>query len=375
MSDTTRAATPGAEATDLFLTLTPERVLAAVEAGGMRCTGACYVLNSFENRVYEVELDDGPPGSRTRVVAKFYRPGRWSLDQLQEEHTFMHELEAAEIPICGLLEFPGGGTLRKVDHIHYCLYERKGGRAPDEVDASLAGRLGMLAARIHNVGATADAPHRKRLDADTFIRDPVDWLVEHGHPPAHARDRYMDAAFDLADILEARVAAIDELQLHRIHGDFHLGNLLLRDGLLLPLDFDDMTVAPAVQDLWLLLPGTDAFDLQLREHWITGYEQLRPFDRRQLSLIEPLRGARIVHYAYWLARRWHDPVFPRTWPHAMTDGWWEQETQDLVDLVAGLKGEAEADADADSASASADGAANPKEPELTNKDFFWDWEG
>jgi len=344
--------------TDLFLALTPERVLEAVEAAGVRCNPVCYPLNSYENRVYDVELED-----RSHVVAKFYRPSRWSEAQILEEHRFMADLEEAEVPICGLRPFPDGSTLKRKGNIWYCLYDRRGGRAPDELNDDLAERMGMLAARIHNVGAARPAEHRMTLQADAWIRDNVDWLLGHGQPPAPWGTRYADAAFDLADLADEALAGVP---VQRIHGDFHLGNLLVRDGRLHVLDFDDCCVGPVVQDVWLLLPATGPDAGRLREAFLEGYERFRHFDRDQLRLIELLRGLRVIHYAAWLARRWHDPVFPTTWPHVAEAGYWERETRDLEDLLAAIRKEGAGDG----------GAAAPEaeQEELTNKDFFFDWE-
>lgn len=350
-------------ATDLFLSLTPERVLAAVEAGGLRCNPVSYPLNSFENRVYEVELED-----RTRVVAKFYRPGRWSEEQILEEHQFLADLAADEVPVCTMREFPGGGTLRRIENIWYALSDRRGGRAPDELDDAAVRRLGMLVARLHNAGARRPAPHRLRLGPDHYIRDNVDWLAEHDTLPRHLRDRYFDAALTIADILEKQLAGVP---VHRIHGDLHLGNLLFRDGLLNVLDFDDMAIGPAVQDLWLALPGRDRWALRQREVFLEGYEQLREFDRSTLRLIETLRGLRLIHYAAWIARRWHDPAFPTAWPQFGTVDYWERETSDLAEQVEIIRGTAKPE----------EGGFTPEEEQkeeesaLTNKDFFWDWEG
>ena len=343
--------------TDLFLALTPERVLDAVEAAGLRCNPVCYPLNSYENRVYDVELED-----REHVVAKFYRPGRWGEAQILEEHGFMADLEEAEVPICGLRPFPDGSTLRRQDDIWYCLYDRRGGRAPDELDDELAARLGMLAARVHSVGAARGFDHRLRIDAETWVRRSVGWLLAHGLPPAPYGRRYAAAALELADLAEAALAGVP---VQRIHGDFHLGNVLVRDGRLHLLDFDDCCAGPVVQDAWLLLPGAGPDAGRLREAFLEGYERFRTFDRSQLRLIEPLRALRVVHYAAWLARRWHDPVFPATWPHVAEPGYWERETADLEDLLAAVRrGEAVEPA------APADG-----QEALTNADFFFDWEG
>ena len=350
--------------TDLFLGLTPERVLAAVEAGGLACNPVCYPLNSFENRVYEVELAD-----RSRVVAKFYRPGRWSEAQILEEHELLREADAEEIPVATVREFPGGGTLRRIDGIFYTLSERKGGRAPDELDDLGVRRLGMLVGRLHNVGARHPAPHRLRLSADTYIREPLAWLEEHGTLPRPYRARYAGAARSIADIADRLMA---DVPTHRLHGDLHLGNVLFRDGLLRVLDFDDMVTGPAVQDLWLALPGRDRATLRQRDIFLEGYEQFRLFDRGTLRLVEPLRGLRVVHYAAWLARRWHDPAFPAAWPHFGTDDYWRRETEDLEELLAVIRGEADPPAES---GPGPDGSGREEEVTLTNKDFFWDWEG
>lgn len=352
-------------ATDLFLSITPEKVLAAVEAGGLRCNPVCYPLNSFENRVYEVELED-----RTRVVAKFYRPGRWSREQILEEHRFLEDLAAAELPVCTMREFPGGGTLREIENIWYTLADRRGGRAPDELDDTTVRRLGMLVGRMHGVGAERPAQHRLVLNADFFIRDNVDWLIQHEVLPRHVRERYLDTALTIADIVDEMLEGVP---VHRIHGDLHLGNILFRDGLLRVLDFDDMMVGPAVQDLWLAVSGRDAWALRQRELFLEGYEQFRAFDRSTLRLIEPLRGLRMIHYAAWIARRWHDPAFPAAWPQFGTPEHWQQETDDLVDQLAVIRGEMKPE----------EGTLSPEDEQkreeeasvLTNKDFFWDWQG
>ena len=349
---------------DVFFELTPERVLAAVEKGGLECNNLCYPLNSFENRVYEVELVE-----KSRVVAKFYRPGRWNVDQILEEHAFLSELDAAEIPVCSVRAFPDGSTLKEIDGIFYSLSDRRGGRAPDELDAAKARRLGMLVGRLHNVGAARSAPCRRPLDADHFIRRPIGWLEDHRSLPASLEARYFRAADAIADIADR---LIPEFELIRIHADLHLGNVLLRDDVLRVLDFDDMAPGPAVQDLWLALPGRDDEMLQLRESFLSGYEQFRPFDRASLRLIEPLRGLRLVRYAVWLARRWNDPAFRLGWPHFGTFEYWEGETRDLevqVEIIRKESGRTDLGAGGGEAL-----AKTSAEDLLTNKDYFWDWE-
>ncbi len=346
-----------APATDLFLSLTPEKVLAAVEAVGLGCRPLCYPMNSFENRVYEVELED-----RTRVIAKFYRPGRWSAEQILEEHAFLADLVDDEIPVCPLRPFPGGDTLRQIDNIYYCLFERRGGRAPDELDDSLVARAGRLAARIHNVGAARQAAHRLPLSGDTYVRRHLAWLEEHGTLPPHLEKRYLDTANAIADLADE---LLDGAAVHRLHGDLHHGNLLLRDDLLHVLDFDDMVIGPAVQDLWLLFPGRDAYSRRQREVFLEAYEELRLFDRSTLKLIEPLRGLRLVRYAVWLARRYHDPIFKTTWPEFGTESYWQRETDDLSELLTLIRRET---------APAGVVVSEPEDETLTNKDYFWDWE-
>ena len=350
--------------TDAFFDLTPERVLAAAELAGLECNNLCYPLNSFENRVYEVELVD-----RTRMVAKFYRPGRWTRDQILEEHTFLSELDEAEVPVCSVRVFPDQETLKQIDGIHYCVSDRRGGRAPDELDATTARRLGMLVARLHNVGATRTAPSRRPLDAEHFVRTPLEWLREHRSVPESLESRYFRAAEGIADTADRLMADVDT---QRIHADLHLGNVLLRDDVLRVLDFDDMAPGPPVQDLWLALPGRDEETLRLREQFLVGYEQLRLFDRSSLRLIEPLRGLRLVRYAVWLARRWSDPAFRLGWPHFGTLEYWDGETRDLEDQLEVIRQEV-------GTGQRPDGSAEPagapqKEELLSNKDYFWDWD-
>jgi len=343
---------------DLFLSLTPERVLDAVEAAGLSCNAVCYPLNSFENRVYEVELAD-----RTRIIAKFYRPGRWSEEQILEEHRFLADLDAAEVAVCPVRAFPDGSTLKRQGKIFYSLAERRGGRAPDELTPQAAERLGMLVGRLHNVGVERPAPHRVQLDADTFVRANVAWLRQHDTVPRHLAERYYAVAAAVAEQADRLFADI-EPDLHRVHGDLHLGNVLDRDGVLNVLDFDDMASGPAVQDVWLCLPGRDADAVRLRELFLDGYERFRLFDRRQLRLVEALRAMRMIHYATWLARRWHDPIFPATWPQFGSDGWWQAEVEALEEQAERIRW----DVDPGARTAAAE------EEELSNKDFFWDWE-
>jgi len=346
-----------------FLRLGPEWVLRAVEAAGLRPTGRTTALTCLENRVHDVELEDG-----AHVVVKFYRPGRWSRQAILEEHAFLAALREAEIPVCAPLSFADAGasrTLHEAEGIFYAVWPRTGGRSPAELSDAQCAVLGRLLARIHNVGEDLHPRHRPRLGPDTFGREPLAFL-EHGGflPPACAR-RYRSAALEAASLYEAWSAGVP---LHAIHGDCHFGNLLEGPEGFFFLDFDDFVVGPAVQDVWMLLPGRDAYAARQRDALIAAYAQFRAFDPRWLRLVEPLRALRFVRYAAWIARRWSDPAFPSAFPHFGTHEYWENETRDLeeqVERIARGRGE----------EALPTGVREPAaqgDAELTNKDFFWD---
>lgn len=361
-----RPMAPKTATTTSFLALTPDRVLAAVEAAGITTTGLCYPLNSFENRVYEVELADRTSEQSTRVVAKFYRPGRWSREQIAEEHELLEELLSAEVPVPPLRRFADGSTLRQIDGIWYALWERSGGRAPDELDEALAERLGMLVGRLHEVGARRPLRHRPRLDSARYVHRQLEWLERHSTLPAALSSRYVEAARGIASAFDALV---DGVPYQRIHADLHLGNVLLRDGVLRVVDFDDMGAGPPVQDVWLALPGRDDESLKRRDAFLSGYERFRAFDHTTLRLVEPLRGLRLVRYAGWLARRWHDPAFPAGWPHFGTPDYWRDETETLEQQLRIIHGERP------EVAATAATPVPEREELLPNRDYFFDWEG
>lgn len=340
--------------------------MSAVEAAGLSTTGVCYPLNSFENRVYEVELED-----KSRVVAKFYRPERWREEQILEEHGLLAELVDAELPVCSVRAFPSGHTLESIDGIFYSLSDRRGGRAPDELTPELAERLGMFVGRMHAIAASRTEVARPRLDAERYVHQALRRIEDGRFLPDHFRRRYLDAAERIAAIAQERMS---DVPVHRIHADLHLGNVLLRDGELRVLDFDDLAIGPAVQDLWLALPGRDEESLALRARMIEGYERFRLFDHAHLALIEPLRGLRMVRYAGWLARRFDDPAFKAGWPHFGTEDYWRGETTDLEEQLATIEGERLVVAPEDRARVGLAGDAATDASEMTNKDYFWDWE-
>jgi Ser/Thr protein kinase RdoA (MazF antagonist) len=326
----------GASKTRFFHGLTPERILAAVESEGFPATGRCLALNSLENRVYDVELDlDAPtesPSDRFRVV-KFYRPGRWTREQILEEHAFLLDLVAREIPVVAPEPLAGGGTLGHLADlgIYYTIFPRARGRLRDEISEEEAAQLGRLLARVHLAGRSRPARSRLCLDVDTYGRDNLEFLLDAGVIPAAYRERYRAIAlrvFDRAD------PWFEETDVQAIHGDCHLGNVLWgRDGAML-VDFDDMLVGPCVQDLWLLAAGRDAWSRARRLAILEGYEEMSDFDRRSLRLIEPLRVLRLVHFAAWIARRWEDAAFPRTFTDFGSDRYWVGQMEAIQESAA-----------------------------------------
>jgi Ser/Thr protein kinase RdoA (MazF antagonist) len=316
-----------------FHRLTPERVLEAVETGGRRATGRFLILNSYENRVYQFEMEDG-----SWVVGKFYRPGRWSRETILAEHHFLAELDAEEIPVAVPLEIVPGSTLGEVEDILFALYPRLGGRAPDELDDEQVALLGRLLARIHNVGARRDAPERIRLGPTTYGRDNLARLLELDVLPIDVRSAYAGTV----EVLLQRIEPLFlDVPVHRIHGDCHLGNLLWTPRGAAFLDFDDMAVGPAVQDVWLLVGSADDEGRRQREKLVEAYAGFRDFSPIWLRLVEPLRALRYVHYATWIARRWGDPIFRRTFAHFGSVRYWQDQVQDLREQIARIDREAE----------------------------------
>ena len=344
---------------DFFYELTPDRVLTTVEEAGHRPTGHCSPLTCLENRVYDIRLEGG-----SHIIAKFYRPNRWSREGVLEEHRFLADLAGAEIPVCAPLPFRDGGTLRSVEGIHYAFWPRIGGRAPEEFDDEQVQILGRLLARIHNVGEVADAPHRPRLESQTSALAPLAFLEDRGFLPPECRRRYRAAVERIAALYAEWSEAVP---VHRIHGDCHVGNLLRTDAGWCFLDFDDFVVGPAVHDVWMLLPGRDAEGARQRALLIRAYEQFREFDPRWLRLVEPLRAFRFIFYAAWIAKRWEDRAFPAAFPHFGVADYWENETRDLEELALRL-----ANAETDGVTETENGPGGNAEPELSNKDFFWD---
>ena len=310
-----------------YAALSPDLVLDAVEAAGFATDGRLLALPSYENRVYQVGLDGEAP-----LVAKFYRPARWSDVAIAEEHAFALELAAAELPVVAPLVVDGE-TLLEHDGFRYALYPRRGGRAPELESEEHLAWMGRLLARLHGVGARGAFRQRGTLDADTFIRAAAQAALGSGLLPERLGDAYRARTDALATLVDARFAAVAPRSL-RLHGDCHGGNVLWTDAGPHFVDLDDARMGPAVQDLWMLAPSRRALDVLLE-----GYGEFRDFDYTELALVEPLRVMRQVHWAGWVAARWHDPAFPRAFAYVGEARWWEQHQNDLSEALARLQDE------------------------------------
>lgn len=310
-------------------TLTPDLVLDALAQLDLRGDGRLLALSSYENRVYQAHLEDGPP-----VVLKFYRPDRWSEAHILEEHRYALELAAAEVPVVA----PWVSQGRSLHHHAGFLYSVspwRGGRRPELDDPEVLEWIGRFLARIHTVGSLQPFEHRPALNAATLGREPVTWLLGSGMIPPDALPQWRSAAEAALDLATATLAAQTPLQL-RLHGDCHPGNILWTPtdrpgGGPHFVDLDDSRTGPAVQDLWMLLSGDRSQQQHQLGGLLDGYTQFRDFDLRELSLIEALRTLRLLHYSSWLAKRWNDPTFPIHFPWFGTSSYWLEQTQVLWD--------------------------------------------
>ncbi|AJX76674.1 serine/threonine protein kinase [Burkholderia pseudomallei] len=325
----------GASAGLPFAGLTPERVLDALDSvlipAGSRTDGRLLALNSYENRVYQAGIEDGAP-----IVAKFYRPQRWSNDAILEEHTFVAELAAREIPAVPPLAFDGR-TLHEFDGFRFAIFERRGGRAPELDRRDTLEWLGRFIGRIHAVGATKPYAARPTLDLRTFGYEPRDFLMLHDFVPDDVRPAYEAAVALALEGVERAYERAGDVRMLRAHGDCHPSNVLWTDAGPHFVDFDDSRMAPAVQDLWLLLPGDRPGASRALTDLLAGYEDFCEFDPRELHLIEALRTLRLIHYAAWLARRWDDPAFPAAFPWFNTHRYWEARVLELREQIGAMQ--------------------------------------
>ena len=312
--------------------LTPDAVLDALASAGFAGDGRLLALNSYENRVYQVWLEDAE-SAKPSVVAKFYRPGRWSEAQILEEHAFTGELTEREIPVVAPLS-AGGKTLHHHGGFRFAVYPRRGGRTPELEDPDTLEWMGRFIARIHAVGALRLFAERPALDIETFGFEPRDWLLASGFVPADLFEAWKSVAELALEGVARCYERAGEVRTLRLHGDCHAGNVLWTDEGPHFVDFDDCRSGPAMQDLWMLLSGDRAAMTRQLADVLAGYEDFHEFDPRELHLLEALRTLRLIHYSAWLARRWDDPAFPAAFPWFNTQRYWQDRILELKEQVA-----------------------------------------
>ncbi len=328
-----------------YETLTPDVVLDALALLGLLGDGRLTALSSYENRVYQVHLEDQPA-----VVVKFYRPGRWSDVQILEEHAFALELAAAEVPVVAPLML-AGATLHQHAGFAFSVSPYRGGRAPELDDFEVLEWIGRFLARIHTVGATHPFEVRPALDLQSFAIASRDWLLGHDMIPLDVQREWERECNNAIELIAATSLSTDvtgqfrsNMRSLRLHGDCHPGNILWTPterpgGGPHFVDLDDARTGFAVQDLWMLLSGDRAQRTGQLGGLLDGYEQFREFDRGELSLIEPLRTLRLIHYSAWLARRWQDPIFPINFPWFGSSDYWKGQIQMLQDQCEAMQDE------------------------------------
>lgn len=302
-----------------YADLTPDLILQAVESANFNCDGRLLALNSYENRVYQIGIEEQQP-----LIAKFYRPARWSDAAILEEHAFSQELAEREIPVVAPLANADGGTLHCFAGFRFALYPRRAGRAPELDDVEVLEWLGRFLGRIHAVGATRAFEHRPTLDVHSFGDEPLRFLLENDFIPVDLLPAYRSTAEDLLWRVRQIFGEADAVSAIRLHGDCHPGNVLWRDG---PhfVDFDDCRMGPALQDIWMLLSGDRTAMTKQLGYILDGYQDFCEFDLAELSLLEALRSLRMLHYSAWVARRWNDPAFPLNFPWFNTQQYWQDQ--------------------------------------------------
>lgn len=312
--------------------LGPEDILRAVEGAGFSCDGRILALNSYENRVYQLGIEDGAP-----LVAKFYRPGRWSDAAIREEHAFTWELLEREIPAVAPLRNEQGETLFHHGRYRFALFPCRGGRPPELDDPEQLEMLGRFIGRLHGVGAVRPFRYRPTLDVEHFAVESYQYLLEQGFIPSELVAEYRSLAETLVAGIRERYRQAGAVAYLRIHGDCHPGNILWAGQGPFIVDFDDVRMGPAVQDLWMFLSGERDYMAARLHDLLAGYSVFRSFERRELHLVEALRTMRMMHYAAWLARRWDDPAFPQAFPWFNSRRYWEEHVVSLREQVSALE--------------------------------------
>ncbi len=312
-----------------FDTLSPDVVIDAVESLGYLSDARILALNSYENRVYQVGIEDKQP-----LIAKFYRPQRWTDAAIREEHTLSFELVEHEVPVVAPLS-RDGETLFEHAGFRFALFPRRGGRAPEPGNLEQLYRLGQLLGRLHAIGASRPFEHRETLDVQSFGHASLDMLLSGGFIPKSLLPAYESVARDLIKKLDTLFNSVKYTNI-RVHGDCHPGNLLYRDETFHMVDLDDCRMAPAVQDLWMMLAGDRQERLSQLSELMDGYQEFHDFAPRELALIEGLRSLRLLQYSAWLARRWDDPAFPKSFSFFGTERYWGDQVLMLREQLSAL---------------------------------------
>ena len=311
-----------------YADLGPSVVLDAVESLGLDCDGRLLQLNSYENRVYQIGLEDQTP-----VIGKFYRPGRWSDAAILEEHAFTVELQERDIPVVAPLAF-NGETLHHYRGHRFTLFPRQGGRLPDLDSPEARLWLGRYLGRLHLVGGMSTFAERPTLTPETFGRVALRYVLDNGLVPPALEQVYAGVAEDVLARVEACFQRAGDVATIRLHGDCHPGNILWTDDGPHFVDLDDALNGPAVQDLWMLLSGDRGEMTRQLDELLEGYEDFSDFDPRQLHLVEALRTLRMMRFSYWLALRWNDPAFPPAFPWFGGERYWEEQILALREQAA-----------------------------------------
>jgi len=318
----------GNNKTEFFDKLTQEKVLDAVELLGHETSGRVMILNSMENRVYEVEIynDNAQTVSENFKIVKFYRPGRWTKDQIQDEHNFLFDLIENDINAIAPDRYNGESIFENADGLYFTVFPKQGGRAADEWTPELLSQMGRLLARLHNTGAARQAEHRLKLNLENFGTQNLELTMGAGFLPLEYEAQYKTVC---EKIFQESEELYKNIKFQRIHGDCHHGNILLKEGLPFLIDFDDMSVGPRVQDLWMIAPGRDEYAKENLGILVDAYSEMTDFNYRELKLIEVLRSMRIIHFSAWIGHRYQDEAFKRAFPTFGSHQYWEKEIFDL----------------------------------------------
>ena len=312
-----------------FSALTPNIILSALDNVGLHSDGRLLALNSYENRVYQVGIENGEA-----VVTKFYRPNRWTTAAILEEHSFIQELADSELPVVPALQFGENKTLNQVNGFRFSVYPKQGGRVPEIEGREKLEWMGRFIGRIHAIGALKPFHERPELNITNFGDEPSSYLLRHDFIPADLFSAYSSVIGYALDSVRRCFERAGKVKSLRLHGDCYPGNILWTDDGPHFVDFDDSRTGPAIQDLWMLLSGDRAeMALQLN-YLLTGYRTFYDFNSGELHLLEALRTLRLIHYSAWIAKRWDDPAFPMAFPWFNTARYWQDRIIELREQIA-----------------------------------------